>query len=715
MQTSNYIFLIVLLTAVGFMARSVSRLISYLSFAKSEKRWDRIYDRVMHTLSVAIFQTKILRDKKAGPIHAMIFWGFMILLSAAAEAVLEGIHPALGISFLGPIYSIFSLLVDFFCLLIIVGVALSLWRRYVTKVKRLQVESERVEAGMILLTIFSIVSALLIQNTAHVALGTDSQWALRPVSSALAHSLFAGLSTSTLECTYETAWWIHIVLILAFTNYLPYSKHLHVLTSVPNVFFSPLEYPNTLEKIDFEAESEIVKFGVTDIEDFSWKTLFDSYTCTHCGRCTSVCPANQTGKILDPREIMVQINHRTMDKGPLLCKLQDVADNTSRLEPQQAALRIIKGKNVAEFDETERQIFESTLNEQEREVWNKKLIGDYISPDALWACTTCGACMQECPVNIEHVPAIVGMRRSMVMMEAAFNDESALLPDIFSNIENNGVPWGGMSADDRAAWTEGMDIKTAAEDSQMEVLFWVGCAGSYDERAKKISRAFASLMQMAGVQFRILGNEERCSGDPARRGGNEYLADAMTKMNIETMNNYGVQQIVTTCPHCFNTLSNDYPQYGGNYEVSHHTQFIKGLIDDGRLKLDRSNTSITPEVIAYHDSCYLGRYNSEFDAPRALIEQVPGLNIVEVQRSGDRGFCCGAGGARMFMEEVVGERVNINRTNELLATGATTVAVNCPFCTTMITDGVKAAEKIESVTVKDISEILHEALSKSAS
>ncbi len=713
MQTSNYLFLIVFVAAGGIMARSVWRLLRYLSFAKADVRWDRPYDRLMHTIKVAIFQTKILRDKKAGPIHAAIFWGFMILLSAAAEAVLEGLHPSLGISFLGPIYSLFSLLVDFFCLFIILGVVMSLWRRYVSKVQRLQVEHERVEAAMILLCIFSIVSALLIQNSAHVALGTDSHWALRPVSSFVAHTFFAGLSTSALECTYHTAWWIHIVLILAFTNYLPYSKHLHVLTSVPNVFFSPLQYPNTLEKIEFEVESEIVKFGVSDIEDFSWKTLFDGYTCTHCGRCTSVCPANQTGKVLDPREIMVQINHRTMDKGPLLMKLQDVADNTSRLDRQQAAQRIVKGKNVAEFDELEREIFENTLSEAERDVWNKKLIGDYVSQDALWACTTCGACMQECPVNIEHVPAIVGMRRSMVMMESSFNEESALLPDIFSNIENNGVPWGGMSADDRAAWTEGMDIKTAAEDPEMEVLFWVGCAGSYDERAKKISRSFASLMQIANVKFRILGNEERCTGDPARRSGNEYLADAMTKMNIETMNNYGVQQIVTTCPHCFNTLHNDYPQYGGEYQVHHHTQFIAKLIADGRLVLDKSASGVSPELIAYHDSCYLGRYNSEFEAPRALIENIPGLKIVEVERSADRGFCCGAGGGRMFMEEVVGERVNINRTNELLATGAKTVAVNCPFCTTMITDGVKAAEQIDHVQVKDISEILHESLQRS--
>jgi len=296
------------------------------------------------------------------------------------------------------------------------------------------------------------------------------------------------------------------------------------------------------------------------------------------------------------------------------------------------------------------------------------------------------------------------MRRSMVMMESSFNDESALLPDIYSNMETNAVPWGGFAQADRANWAEGMGIKTAAEDPAMDVLFWVGCAGSYDERAKKISRSFAELMQAAGVEFRILGTEEHCNGDVARRTGNEYLADMLTKTNIETMQRYDVKKIVATCPHCFNTIKNEYPQFGGNFEVVHHTQFIKELIDTGKLKIDRASAS--KETITYHDSCYLGRYNEEYEAPRATLTNVPGLEILEVSRSKDRGLCCGAGGGRMFMEEHVGDRVNVVRTDELLATGASTIAVNCPFCTTMITDGVKAADRVDDVQVRDVSEIL---------
>lgn len=671
MELKNIIFIIVLSLAAGLFARNARRLLAWLRVGRAENRLDRIGDRIRTTLVVGFGQSKILRDKVAGPIHAGIFWGFLVLLFSAAEMILEGLNNTWSFNFLGPVYSVITILTDLFCLLIIVGTMMSLWRRYVTRVRRLQVEHEKVEAGLILLTIFMIVTSLLVQNALRGPVHNgDFSWAVRPIADPLGGILASGLGSGA-PFVFELAFWMHAVLILAFMNYLPYSKHLHVLTSIPNVFLGPLEPTNSLEKIDFEAEG-VEKFGVVDIEDLSWKSLLDGYTCTHCGRCTSVCPANQTGKVLDPRGIIVAIHDRTMDKAPLILKQQQGGELTA----------------------------------DEQAVWDKKLIGDYVSPDALWACTTCGACMQECPVNIEHVPAIVGMRRSMVMMESQFNDESALLPDIYGNMETNSVPWGGFGQADRANWAEGMGIKTAAEDASMEVLFWVGCAGSYDERAKKTTRAFAELMQIAGVEFRILGTEENCTGDVARRTGNEYLADALTKTNVETFQRYNVQKIVATCPHCFNTLRNEYPQYGFSAEVVHHTQFIQDLIASGRLVIDRQSAS--KEAVTYHDSCYLGRYNSEYEAPRATLENVPGLTVLEPARAKDRGLCCGAGGGRMFMEEHVGDRVNIVRTNELLATGATTIAVNCPFCTTMITDGVKAAERTDDVKIKDIAEVLRD-------
>jgi Fe-S oxidoreductase len=701
MTAKHLVFWIVFLTAASVFARSAWKLRQYLRFARPDNRFDNLGARFRQMLTVGLLQTKILRDRGAGIIHVSIFWGFLVLLTAAAEAVLEGIHPALNLNWLGPLYSLSTIATDLFCVFIIVATLAALWRRYVAGVPRLQVAEDRIEAALILLTIFAIVTSLLLLNTARIRLGTDYSWAVRPVASALAPVLPLG------HVAHEVFWWMHIVLILAFTNYLPYSKHLHVLTSLPNVFFSSLNYPRTLPTIDFSAEN-IDKFGARDIEDFSWKTLLDGYTCTHCGRCTSVCPANQTGKVLDPRQIIIAINKRTMDKGPLLLKLRDWADNALRADRRDAARAILRGKRVEEMNTLEQEVFEMVFTDEERAVWQKRLVGDYISPDALWACTTCGACMQECPVNIEHVPAIVGMRQAMVMMEASFNDESALLPNVYSNLETNAVPWGGMSHSDRAAWAEGLSIKTAAEDSDMEVLFWVGCAGSYDERAKQIARAFAELMQHAGVEFRILGVEECCTGDPARRTGNEYLADMLTRQNIETLNRYNVRTLVTICPHCYNTFKNDYPQFGGNFQVLHHSQFIRNLIDSGRLKIDR--TTLSSRAVTYHDSCYLGRYNDEYDAPRAVLENIPGLTILEPERTRDRGFCCGAGGGRMFMEEHVGEKVNHNRTHELLATGADTIAAACPFCMTMLTDGVKAADRSDHVAVRDISEVLRDAL-----
>jgi Fe-S oxidoreductase/nitrate reductase gamma subunit len=666
MHLKNIIFLVVLCAAFGGIVYNVRRLISYLSVGKPENRLDNIPGRIMLLLKVGFGQSKILRDKVAGPIHAGVFWGFLILLASATEGIFEGLHDGWSLNFLGPVYSVITVLIDIFCGLIMLLTLAALWRRYITKVPRLQVEGEKVEAGLILVTIFSIVSSILLQNSARITVGEDFSWAVRPFASLIATVIPMGGAS----VIFDIFFWSHMVLVFGFMNYLPYSKHLHVLTSLPNTFFGNLTYPNSLQPINFEEEG-VEKFGASDIEDFTWKTLLDGYTCTHCGRCTSVCPANQTGKILDPRAIIVAIHDRTMDKAPLLLKQKGGAELTA----------------------------------DEQAVMDKKLIGDYIPVEALWQCTTCGACQEECPVMIEHVPAIVEMRRSLVLMDANFPPE---VQPAFGNMENNFTPW-AFPASERGDWAEGTGVQTLAEDSDMDVLFWVGCAGSYDERAKRVTRAFAELMQTAGIKFRILGSEERCTGDPARRSGNEYLADMLVKLNIETMGTYGVKKIVTTCPHCLNTLKNDYPQFGGNYEVSHHTQFIRDMVASGALKVN-GNVALSNEAVAYHDSCYLGRYNDEYEAPRTLLENVPGLSVLNPKRSKDKGFCCGAGGGRMFMEEHEGKRVNIERTEELLATGASTIAVNCPFCMTMMNDGVKSKDKAEEVQIRDVAEIVLDSL-----
>jgi len=658
----NIIFVVILIAAFVYFAKNVLTLINYLKLAKPDNRFGNISERIIQTLLVAFAQTKILRDKKAGPIHAGIFWGFLILLFSALNSIFTGFGINQLFNFMGPVYTIITLLTDVFCVAIIIAVIWALQRRYIVKVKRLQVESEKVEAALILLTIFLIVTFLLIENSTLIAMNGDASWAFRPFA-----AMLAPIWGSATYVIHEIAFWVHILLILAFMNYLPFSKHLHVLTSVPNVFFSNLGPTNKLDTIDFEDESN-EKFGVSDVEDFKWKTLLDGYTCTHCGRCTSVCPANITGKVLDPREVVIQIRERTMDKMPILAKEDQVQ-----------------------------------ITEAEQSKLDKKFIGDYQNIEALWQCTTCGACMQECPVNIEHVSAIVEMRRSLVMMDAEFPD---LLQTTFGNMENNGSPW-AFSQAERADWAEGKNIDKAAENQEFDILFWVGCAGSFDDRAKKVSIAFSELMQKAGVNFAILGTEEQCNGDVARRTGNEYLADMMVKANIETLNQYNFKKIVATCPHCFNTFKNEYPMFGAKYEVIHHTQFIMDLIKDGKLSLKDSATDI--ESLTYHDSCYMGRYNNVYDEPRNSLLSVPGMKIKEAGRNKDKGLCCGAGGGQMFLEETQGKRVNIERTEELLETGAKTIAVNCPFCMTMISDGVKAKD-VEDVKVKDVSEIILESL-----
>jgi Fe-S oxidoreductase len=431
---------------------------------------------------------------------------------------------------------------------------------------------------------------------------------------------------------------------------------------VPNVFLSSLDPPGQLKPINFEAEG-VEKFGASDVEDLTWKQLLDGYTCTECGRCSDACPANSTGKSLSPRKIMTDIRKRTEEKG-----------------------RMLGGKKIVHVPEGQKDPAE------------KKLLHDYVTAGELFACTTCMACMEECPVMNEHVPAIVEMRRSLVLMESNFPPE---VQSVFKNLETNFSPW-AFPPSARTDWAEGLDIPLAAQAPDAEILFWVGCAGAFDERYKKVTKAFAGLMKKAGIRFAILGSEEKCTGDSARRLGNEYLAQMLMKENIATLNAYKVKKIVTSCPHCFNTLKNEYPQFGGTYEVLHHTEFLMSLIREGKLKAEKGNVG----RITYHDSCYLGRYNGMYSEPREILQSIDGIGLVEMKHSRSKGFCCGAGGGRMWMEETEGTRVNEKRIEQALACKPDTVATACPFCMTMLEDGLKVKEASETVKVKDVAELL---------
>lgn len=628
---------------------------------KQDNRFDNIKERIKRVLVIAFAQTKLLRDPVAGLLHLLIFWGFMLFIFAVIESIIQGFYSSFNLSFLGFFYTVITFIQDIFGVFVILAVLISLYRRFIQKVPRLNVDKEgKLDAAFILIMIMFVCVSMFGYNSAAFSLNNFNFHPneYRPISAALSFLFFDSTSTPNLFL-YEFFWWMHILIIFGFLNYLPYSKHLHVLTSLPNVFFANLEpNRNTIKPLNLEDENADT-FGSSDIEELSWKQILDGYSCTECGRCTDACPAHTVGKSLSPREIIVNIRQRTKDKAPLL----------------------VDGKT----------------NE---DVTNKKLVHDYVKDIKLWECTTCMACVQECPVMIEHLDSIIDMRRYLVLTESEFPSN---LNNVFKSLETNYTPWAFNQAD-RAAWAEGMNIKTLAEDSTGEILFWVGCAGSFDDRYKKVTKAFATIMQKAGVDFRILGTEEKCNGDTARRLGNEYLAQTLMQENISTLNSYNVKKIVTACPHCFHSLKNEYPQFGGNFEVKHHSEFISELINEGKLQLKDSNVK---KEITYHDSCYLGRYNDVYEAPRNVINSAS-IEIKEMNRNKSRGFCCGAGGGRMFLEDEEGGRINEERTKEALATGVDTIASACPFCMTMLNDGVKHFEKQDTVQVKDIAEIILE-------
>ena len=658
MTVRQILFAPVLLAALGYFAFSVRKLIRGLQIGRKENRFDNIPARLKNVLVIAFGQSKLLREPLAGLMHFFIFWGFVVLLSAVLEAILEGLLPGFTLAALGPLYPPLAALQEAIGILVIVACLAALIRWYIVPPKRYfgpEITGHvRGDATLILSLILVIVVSMFGTNATRMVPGAGLQPA-RFVSIQFA-GLFQGSAGTA--AWFEFFWWIHILVVLAFLNYLPYSKHLHVLTSLPNVYFSSLRPRGELPRLNLEDENA-EKFGAEDIRDLTWKQLLDGYTCTDCGRCTAACPANATGKVLSPRKIIMNIRERAAELTPVVLRRD------------------------AEKDE---------------ELVGHRLLDNFVTDAELWACTTCRACMEECPVTIEHVPAIVDMRRFLVLTESRFPPE---LTNTFKNLETSFNPW-AFSPDSRADWAEGLGVKTMAEqEGEVDVLYWVGCAGAFDQRYVKVSRAMVKLMDAARVRFAILGNEEKCNGDPARRAGNEYLAQMLITENVETLNRYKFRRIVATCPHCYNTLKNEYPDFGGTYEVLHHTEFLRNLVQSGRLKVRTDGGGRT----VFHDSCYLGRYNGIYDAPRDLLK-ASGAAVTEMRRSRDRGFCCGAGGARMFLEETVGKRVNIDRTEEALACGPETIATACPFCLTMLTDGVKAKDADTTVHVRDVAEVL---------
>jgi Fe-S oxidoreductase len=650
-------FLLLALAVTGAVfARRSYQLYRFVRLGRPVRRFDDLHRRVGREVTVVLGQRKLLQRLGPGLMHAFIFWGFLVLLTTIVEAFGEVVQRDFAIPLIGR-SGWLGLVQDVFAGLVIVGVALAVAIRKVQRPERFK-GSHLEEADFILLMILGIMLTLLGLNATKIVLGVnESPAAWTPISLLVAQA-FEPMGRGAVDFFERLFLWVHILLILGFLAYIPYSKHLHIFVSAINVFFTSTKARGKLTSLDLDLdgmEEGEVHLGAATIEDLTWKEILDTYSCTECGRCQSVCPAWNTGKPLSPKLIVMNLRDHLFDKGPEILEA--------------------RRKGV----------------EYERVPINPGVIED----EVVWDCTTCGACMQECPVNIEHVDHIVDMRRNLVMAESRFPQEAGTL---LRNLESSSNPW-GQDQLQRAGWADGLGVPVLDGAPAPDYLYWVGCAGSFDDRAKRVSQAVVLVLKTAGVEFGILGPRELCNGDPARRMGNEYLFQELARRNVQTLNGAGVRTIVANCPHCFNTLKNEYPDFGGHYQVVHHTELFAQLVREGRLRPGQLQG-----VVTYHDPCYLGRHNGVYDEPRELLEAIPGLSTREMPRHRTRGFCCGAGGARMWMEEHLGKRVNVERTEEAISTGADTVGVACPFCLIMLDDGAKA--KGEAIGVADVAQIL---------
>jgi Fe-S oxidoreductase/nitrate reductase gamma subunit len=614
-----------------------------------------------------VYMQTLLRDPAAGVMHSLIYFNFIIL--AAVTTVLEIDHQLPeGAKFLhGRTYQAYSLVGDVAGLLFVIGVAWAIVRRYVQRPYRIRIKSKP-EHALILGTFLVLGVTGFVAEAFRIALEGRPDFEKWSIVAYPLSGLVDGWDS--LAGWHQAVWLVHVLCFFLFLIILPVTMLRHMFTSPLNMYLRDRERPKgAMKAMPNLMETELETFGASTVEDFTWKQLLDTDACTMCGRCTSVCPAHATGKPLDPREIVLKTGEVMAATG------SPVVSPPLGVDP------------------------EITISADS--------LFDRITPEEVWACTSCKACDEICPVDIEILDKILDMRRYLSLMESNFPTE---LGTAYRSMENSGNPW-GLSQSDRAAWAAkvpGVPIVEPGDSFDHEFLYWVGCAGSFDDKNQKVSVAMAKLMQRAGIDFAILGPSENCTGDPARRSGNEYIFQMLAMQNIETLDGMGVTKIVTQCPHCFNTLSNEYPQLGGRYEVVHHSQFLEWLIAEGHL--DMSDARLEERVV-YHDSCYLGRHNDVYLAPRKVIGSLGGIEVVEAGRNGTKGMCCGAGGARMWMEETTGKKVNDERSQELIATGASRIAVACPFCYIMIDDGAKAAGKEEDeVKVADISMHLLEAL-----
>jgi len=656
-STNVIIFIVVFVAAVALFGWSCFRRFRLVTLGRAENRFSEPGKRIGSMLFYAFGQRRVV-SRPFGLNHFVLFWCFLILMVANTEFLLSGLFPDY-ISFSrlpDGAYFTLSFIFDLVSVMALLAVMVALVRRAAFASPHIGGLSRDA------VTILGLVAVLMIAffglHASEIAQGSERAAAYMPVSSFAAAIFISGASVGSLVGYASFFWWIHAIVLLAFLNYLPYSKHMHILTAIPNCFLRSLVKVNTQPREEFKKGNT---YGVGQVNEFTWKGLFDSYSCTECGRCSDACPATFTGKPLDPQQVIHDIKRNLLKNGPLLTK---------------------------------------------REAAVLPLIGDgqegSIAEEVLWECTTCGACVEVCPVFIEHFPRIIDLRRNLVEMQAKFPEE---LLGFFENVEQRSNPW-GIAPGERAKWAAEMEVKPF-EAGKTEYLFFVGCAGAFDARNRRTTQALAQILDASGISWGILGKDEMCCGDSLRRLGNEFVFDRMVKENIKLFEERGVKKVITQCPHCYSTLKNDYRHYGVELEVSHHTEFINKLIGEGRLKLngvgDLGN-------VVFHDSCYLGRHNSVYEAPRQVVASVTGQAPTEMDRHHGRAFCCGAGGGRMWLEEHLGKHINVARVEEALTKDPETICVCCPYCMTMFEDGLKDKNADDRVQVLDLAEIAVRAL-----
>ncbi|OEH93279.1 (Fe-S)-binding protein [Bacillus solimangrovi] len=679
-------FLAIMAYGLSLFVYVVKTRYEYIKLGKKEEFEENVKAR-LEKVKVNVFgQKKLLKDKKSGIIHVMMFYGFLLVQFGAIDFIWKGLAPGTHLP-LGPLYPGFTFFQEIVALMILTAVIWAFHRRYIEKLVRLK---RGWKAGLVLIFIGTLmVSTLLGNGMGIIWQGHEGTWS-EPIASTIA-LLFSGISPTVAAGIFYFSWWVHLLVLLTFLVYVPQSKHAHLIAGPANVYFNRLDAPGKLRPINFEDE-EAESFGVGKIEDFYQGQMIDFYACVECGRCTNMCPATGTGKMLSPMDLIVKMRDHLTEKGAVVTSRKPwvptfAFNNTkgNQLAMQSAAAGFEEGAAALDY--------------------SPSLIGDVITEEEIWACTTCRNCEDQCPVMNEHVDKIIDLRRYLVLTEGKMDADAQRA---MQNIERQGNPW-GINRKERENWRdarEDVHAPTVKEmkkaDEEFEYLFWVGSMGSYDNRSQKIALSFAKLMNEAGIKFAILGNKEKNSGDTARRLGNEFLFQDLATKNISEFEKNGVTKIVTIDPHAYNTLKNEYSDFGFEGEVYHHTELLAEWVREGRLQ----PTHEVNETITFHDSCYLGRYNEVYEPPREVLKAIPGVKVIEMERNRDTGMCCGAGGGLMWMEEDTGNRINVARTEQALEINPSMISSGCPYCLTMLSDGTKAKEVEESVQTLDIAEIL---------